>query len=84
MLFPMHFFEFRAYEQSALPPAAVNFHVIFFLCIWRQDTGGWLGPCSFVMYFANSDTPMVSAICKAILLSSALIGPEELKLKDTN
>ena len=41
MLFPMHFFESRAYEQSAPPPAAVSFHVIFFLCIWRQDTGGW-------------------------------------------
>ena len=42
MLFPMHFFESRAYEQSAPPPAAVSFHVIFFLCIWWQDTGGWL------------------------------------------
>ena len=37
MLFPMHFFESRAYERSAPPPAAVNFHVIFFLCIWWQD-----------------------------------------------
>ena len=28
MLFTMHFFESRAYERSAPPPAAVNFHVI--------------------------------------------------------
>ena len=38
MLFTMHFFESRAYERSAPPPAAVNFHVIFFLCIWWQDS----------------------------------------------
>ena len=40
MLLTMHFFEFRAYERSAPPPAAVNFHVIFFLCICWQDSGG--------------------------------------------
>ena len=41
----MDFFESRAYEQSAPPPAAVSFHVIFFLCICGKIQGAGLHGC---------------------------------------